>query len=233
MIVLLSSLVCAQNTEQKVVSKIIQAHYVNVNHLRDLLNNIPGVTIKADSGMGVLVVSGRPDSVDAIEEMVKKLDIAPRDVEVTAYLLSGSSQSAGDNLPAELGPAVKQLHALFAYKGYKLIDSFVSRGREGRGVRVSGTLPNTNSRYAFGYGSADVSGESQKTIRIDGLDLSVATPLTGPDSGTDKNGNPRMSQAGIHTDLDAVEGQKVVVGKSNVNGTNDAMILIITVKVIN
>jgi hypothetical protein len=37
---------------------------------------------------------------------------------------------------------------------------------------------------------------------------------------------------GLQTNIDVKEGQKVVVGKSNFNGNEDAMILIVTVKVV-
>lgn len=43
---------------------------------------------------------------------------------------------------------------------------------------------------------------------------------------------PDVSEANLATSLDAREGQKVVVGKSNVRGTDDAIILVITPRVI-
>jgi hypothetical protein len=38
--------------------------------------------------------------------------------------------------------------------------------------------------------------------------------------------------ASIYTDLDLVEGQKTVVGKSSFNGAGDALILVIVPKVV-
>jgi hypothetical protein len=40
------------------------------------------------------------------------------------------------------------------------------------------------------------------------------------------------NNSGIRTDVDVREGQKVVVGKSNISGSVDALILIVTAKVV-
>jgi hypothetical protein len=42
----------------------------------------------------------------------------------------------------------------------------------------------------------------------------------------------RLRTREINTSLDAREGQKVVVGKSNMRGSDDAMILVITPRVL-
>jgi hypothetical protein len=226
----LAALAWGQDSGEKVITRLIPVHYVNADHVRGLLSNIPGVGIKADTGMGVLVVSGRSDLVGAVEEMVKKLDVQPRDIELTVYLVSGSTQSPGDNLPTDLNSTAKQLHALFAYKGYKLLESFVVRGREGRRVETTGSLHGTSSTYSFSYNGASLSGDTSKVVHLEGLSLNILTPQ--PNGALDKNGNPQRSYIDIRTDLDAGEGQKVVVGKSNMNGTGDAVILVITAKVL-
>lgn len=230
MLLPMTALVWAQ-TDEKIVSKVIPVQYANANHVRELLVNIPGVSVRADGEMHVIVASGRSDLVAAVEEMVKKLDVRPRDIELTVYLVSGSAQTVGDNLPPELASTAKQLHAIFALKGYKLLESFVVRGREGRVAQTNGMLTGINSSYVFGYSGASVSGDNPRMVRVDGLSFDVAMPPSNPAS-VDKNGNPRMNHVGIRTDVDAAEGQKVVVGKSNVSGTGDAMILVLTAKVI-
>jgi hypothetical protein len=52
-----------------------------------------------------------------------------------------------------------------------------------------------------------------------------------PTSAHNKEGNTVNDYSHIDTDIDAAEGQKVVVGKSSVNG-QDALILVVTAKVI-
>jgi len=77
-------------------------------------------------------------------------------VELTVYLLSGSAQGTADDVPQDLGSTVKQLHGIFAYKSYKLTESFVLRGRSadnfaGAGASIDGILPGSGMRYRFGY----------------------------------------------------------------------------------
>jgi hypothetical protein len=39
-------------------------------------------------------------------------------------------------------------------------------------------------------------------------------------------------EVGVHTDIDVREGQKVVVGKANIDNADNALILVLTAKVI-
>ncbi len=214
--------------------KIIEVHHVNVNALAELVR-IPGVSVKADGNMRVLVVAGPPDAVSAIEEMAKKLDVAPPpppphpNIEITAYLVSGTTQDRiGDAVPQELGSTAKQLHAVFPYKSYRLLESFVLRGRDGLQGSTSGVLPGTNSSYDFRYNAATVSDGTPRVVHIDRLQLRVNTP-TG---ARDKDGRLDYRNVGLDTNIDAGEGQKIVVGKSNINGSDEALILIVTAKVV-
>ena len=223
------------------ISKLIPVRYVNTNHLQGLLS-VPGVSIKADEGMHVLAVYGRPDAVSTIEEMVKKLDVAPvtpprAGFELTGYMLSGSNEAAAgraDDIPADLAAAVKQLHTLFSYKRFRLIESFILRGRDQSGENVvndnstSGILPGTASEYSVHFNQATVSRGSPSVVHLKTLSLGVSTPTPN----RDKDGRTVYRHAGFRTDVDVPEGQKIVVGKSNVNGGEDSLILVLTAKVI-
>ena len=66
-----------------------------------------------------------------------------------------------------------------------------------------------------------VSDSKERSIRIDELDLRLNFTL--------KDGN---SNALIHTSIDIHEGQKVVVGKANIDNADNALILVLTAKVI-
>jgi Bacterial type II/III secretion system short domain len=228
------------------VARMIQIHYVDVNRLEDLLR-MNGVMIRADAGMHVLVVSGRPDVVAAIDEMVKKLDVPPApqpEFELTGYLVSGSSQSRNDEIPNDLAAAIRQLHGLFSYKSYRLIDTFfIHAGSPFRHESTSGTIPGSDSDYDFAYDDASVSGT---TVHLTELRLNIqprtlarlgrgAVATAGADGLAAAAGGrgPFLNRTfGIHTSLDVPEGQKIVVGKSSVPGGDDALILVLSVKLI-
>lgn len=228
---LLTTAALAAAQEEKTVQKIIDVRYADPVRVAEAIR-IFGVNVNADRNLHVVSVRGMAESVKAAEDAVKKLDIAPVNVELTVYMLSGSSdtkQPGGDEaLPTELASTVKQLRSLFNYKNYRLTESFVLRGRDGSGVNTSGGIPGTSQTYEFRYKSASVSSGAPRVVHVDELTLSVITPTRA----LDKDGRVVNRYANISTNLDAAEGQKIVVGKSNTNGSDDAMILVVTTKVV-
>jgi hypothetical protein len=155
--------------------------------------------------------------------------VAPPDFELTVYLISSSPQ-AGDQLPDALASTAKQLHGVFAYKGYQLLDSFVLRGSDSQRGNASGTIlkDGKSSTYYFRYERAAVSGEAPKIVNLHNLDLQIRF-FTGT---FDKNGNPISHDTALNTDVDIRDGQKVVVGKSDVNNGENPLILVVTAKVV-
>jgi hypothetical protein len=210
--------------------KLIEVKYADPDRVARLVQG-PGVGVRSDSALHAIIVSGTPEAVASVEAMVKKLDIAPANVEFTVYLISGASHDAADDLPKDLASTAKQLHGVFAYKSYRILQSFILRDREngrGNGTGTSGTLPGSNAKYNFHYQSLTVSSGTPRIVHIDNAQFSVNTP-TGQ---RDDKGYMITESSSINTDLDIAEGQKVVVGKSNVHGSDDALILVITAQVV-
>lgn len=164
----------------------------------------------------------------------KQSEPSAPNVELTVYLLSGSMQgTAADEVPQDLASTVKQLHGLFAYKSYKLAESFVLRGRSASGnnfqrAYTQGVLPGTGMHYNFSYNRVRLSGDKPRMVHIDGLVINLSTPTVYTKDGKGRN----ETVASISTDLDLAEGQKTVVGKSSINNAGDALILVIVPKVI-
>jgi hypothetical protein len=144
-------------------------------------------------------------------------------VALTVYLVSGSAQpqlSGKDEVPADLAETLQQLRGVFTYKSYKLIEAVTLRGRNFSGAGVAGDLPDY-SHYNFRYKAARISPETPRVVHLDGLWLEI----------TRRHSDRTDTVALVSTDLDVREGQKTVVGKSAVNGT-DAIFLVIVAKVI-
>ena len=150
---------------------------------------------------------------------------ANTNVEFTVYLLSGSTQGTADDVPQDLSSTVKQLHGVFAYKSYKLTESFMLRGRSGNAF-TEGILPGNGLHYRFGYRHVQISGEPPRAVHIDGLSLNLSNSVA-------HDGKRELETiASINTDLDIRDGQKTVVGKSSLNIGGDALILVIVPKVV-
>jgi len=137
------------------------------------------------------------------------------------YLVVASEQaSAGSELPSELQPVASELKKIFSYKGFRLLDSILLRTQPGNMASARGTIkPNEEAKttsYSFQVQPSAVTEDPNgRLIRLDNLNLSV--------EGGDHN-------AGIHTEITVREGQRVVVGKSNI-GSGGSLILVVTAKV--
>ena len=224
---MMSLLGWGQETPPKtvMVRKLIQLKYASADRVRNLLRNYTSANVDADDSMHMIAVRGTDDMVAAFEEAVKKLDVAPLDFELTVYLISTSPQP-GDQLPDALASTAKQLHGVFAYKGYDLLESFVLRGRDGQGGSADGTIK--NSTYSFRYQRASALDGSPKIVTLQNLSLQIRMP-TG--MRNDK-GQPEYKTSGVSTDIDIRDGQKVVVGKSDMNNGESPLILVVTAKVV-
>src|SRR5215472_2776048 len=103
----------------KVVQKMIEVKYVDANSVAHLLSAF-GVNPSANANLHVIALRGTAESLAAAEDMVKKLDVPPRNVELTVYMVFGSPQvKPTDEVPQELASTIKQLRGLFPYKGYR------------------------------------------------------------------------------------------------------------------
>jgi hypothetical protein len=200
--------------------KMFQVKYANVNQLRDVLN-IFGAFISADTHLKVLTVRAPEKILTTIEESIKLLDVPPppaRNIELTAHLLIASSQADASALPVDLDPAIKQLRAIFNYKGYRLLETLLLRTREDQAADLSGNLPSIDTHdppvYTFHINSARITTDGKDHVfHINNLQL-------------------RIRHTGITTDIDVREGQKVVVGKANMDNSDNALILVLTAKVV-
>lgn len=222
-LVLLAGLAVASTAQEQAakpppeqrMSKLIIVKHADPSELTRLLG-VFNVGANANRDMKAISVSGTPESVTAYEEAVRRLDVpppAPRNIELTAYILEASQQPEAATLPAELEGVARQLKSVFAFQGLRLLDTAVIRTREGQGASASGHMPYgtvQTAPYTLEFQSARFTDE--RLIRIDRLSMHAAG--TRP----------------FNTALDFKEGQKVVVGKSGIEGAQKALILVITGK---
>ena len=156
-----------------------------------------------------------------------------QNVEVTIYLMSAVGQPVTTAMPPELESVVKQLKGMFSYKGYELIDTQLLRVRNGRGAEASGVVgAAVSGPYKIisqvKFNAADLSiDEKGRAIHIRGLKVGLKVPVP-----TGSGGAYNYLDTGINTDVDVREGQKIVVGKANMDGSDRASIVVLTAKVV-
>jgi hypothetical protein len=222
----------AANTEaQHWPVKLFLVKYANVNHLANLFRAF-GATAQPDEDLKAISVRAPKEVLAAIEESLQRLDVPQvpaKNVQLEAYLLTASGQGSSVNIPGDLEPVIKQLKSVFNYQGFRLLGTLSWRGRDGAGGIVTGLLPSASSDsgqstfYTFKINRVGITSEGQQpSIRINDLVLQLDFTVKG--GGT--------QHAAINTSIDVHEGQKVVVGKANIDNADSALILVLTAKVI-
>ena len=226
------------------VTRMIEVKQNTVENILGTLQPLFGtmMTISGDRTRHLIIVRGSPAVVASFADTVAKLDVPAADtlpsanVELTVHLLYGSAKGEPNaKVPQELEATVRQLRTVFPFATYRVMDTLLLRGRDGRATEDSGTLPGTDAFYSLSYTSNVAPGVAPRTVRLRDLRLHLRLKVV---TGTFTDGNGKTNQqiqyldTGISTDLDVREGQRTVVGKSNVTGTDDAIILVVSPKVI-
>ena len=212
------------------IARIVHLKYADPNAVRYLVQPF-GASVTADERMMVITLNGPRTLVDAAEAAIKQLDVpsaAPKDVELTAYFVLGSDTAsvAGNALPADLQSTVATLKQTFPFKSYSLLDALALRSRAGAGGSTTGELA-TNRLTDFGVRSVSIEGEGN-TIRIDHLHAGVRALINVGESGKSQY----VNVSAIETDVvDVKDGQKLVIGRSSLEGPGKALFLVLIARV--
>jgi hypothetical protein len=225
----------------RVIQKVIrlQNETVNVEDVARLLAVFP-VRVSVVRGLGTIAVAGAADAVAAVEEVVRQIDVprptsqrrADRNIEFVAHLILAQHTTGGglDPVPAELDPVLAQLKGLLTYRSYGLIDTALLRTRESAGTSTNGTIravpPNLKSGF-YGLTLNRIGLSSDDKGRLIGAAVHLQANLVEMDGSKELH-----HEGNIDTTLDLREGQKVVVGKANIDGSQSALILVLSAKVI-
>jgi hypothetical protein len=230
---------------KQTVTKAITLKYPN----RVNTNVLDGIGLVIKQSGDIVVITGPPERVDTAEAILKQLDVPPpppspveqkKDIQLTAYMIIASpSATTGTPVPKDLDSAISQVSSIFPYKSFNMFDAVLMRMVEGEGRdasrgHVSGALPQGQQTFAGG-GSYDFSVQAvgltpatpANLLRLHNLSLQLRIL-----AGVDKDGKDKYQQVNIDTNIDMKEGQKIVVGKANIDGSENALIVILTAKVV-
>ncbi len=204
------------------IGRSFELKYVNPDQVRVLLQSYPITASAAVANLHMISVRGSKETLESVAELIKKIDVpaqVAKNIEFTGYMIFASTKAVDAVEPPELAPVIKQMRTLFTYKSYRVGETFSLRCRDGQRADANGMvqLPDSPDRrpYNFTFSSAALTGE--KAIRMDKVFLNI------------RGGSESL---GFLTDLDMREGQKVVVGKSTIKGSDDALILVLSAKVV-
>jgi hypothetical protein len=197
-----------------------------------------------EAGLNTITVRDFPENLAAIEEAIKRLDVAAAasksaDVELHLHVLFASKQASPEgSVPAELQPVLKSLKEALAYRGYTLATSFVqrldtsnTRSIQGRGM-IADTLQSTGSPkepapLRLEWEANPAYGAEQRlnataTVQIQKFQFVVVEERSGGSTAT---------LAKIETSLNLKLGEHVVVGTSVIK--DRGLIVVLTARRVN
>jgi hypothetical protein len=215
------------------ISKLVTLHHISSDDVRSM--GLAGVTVTAAPNNSAVLV-GMDTAVSAAEAIIKQVDVAPKfqDVDLIAYMIIASpKEAAAKALPAELEPVSKQLHSIFPYRSYTLLESAFLRVSNGGTANTDGILPNRGeetmpSTYQISARNLRVTSEgTDASVHIQdfSLNLTVWSKTT-----VGEKAEAHAHQIGLRTNVDVKVGQKVVIGKSNINGSEEALIVVLAAR---
>lgn len=229
---------------ESVATAVFTLRYADANKISDVLRpfrEMLGGRITPNRDLHVISVSGPRELVDACEQAIRRLDVpsAPaRNVDLTFFLLSASRQgtAGGQELPSDLAGVCAQLQGVTGYREFRLLDTLVIRAQEGRraeqhGVLSSRAAGNRDQPYELEFDSVQLaSAEKGTRIHLDKFRLRARLEVaTGEEKGEPATA---VGSTGIGTDIEFAEGQRAVVGVTSAGGKGEALVLVVTGKVL-
>lgn len=229
-IVLAAVLLAAPLVAQSKITKLVTLRNTEPRAIESMVQMF-GVQINSNNQMKTMAITGIPENLAAAEAAIKQLDVAPKNIDLTVYFVVGGDQASmmGGAVPQDLRDVITQLKSTFTFKEYKMLDVLTLRTRVGSNAETSGILSTANPprMSQFSIQNTTVS-EDGTTIRIDRMHAGLRIPI----SVASPQKNTEYINSGINQDVDVKEGQKVVVGRSSLEGPQQALFLILTARVI-
>jgi len=194
--------------------------------------------IEWDPVLRQMVIFGKADHVAHAEELLRKFDVPEvvkpaKTFEFTIYLVGAyvdPARTRGGPLPADLDSVVKEMRSAFGYKGFGLLDAIpVSAKNSSRITEYDGLLPVTAVGASLRHFYRVLIDSPQllddgKTVLTPEFKFTVDIPS--------RSNGAKAGETGIRSDLTVREGQKVVLGKIRLDDGDNAVFLVVTVKIL-
>jgi hypothetical protein len=226
-----------ESNPQEQIQKLVTLKYADPRAVRNLLTNF-GVDVRMDEQMKVLALTGHRANVTTAEEAIKTLDVpgaAQKDIDLTVYFVVGSDDSnlVGSAIPPDLQSTVATLKSTFPYKTYAMLDVLSLRTRVGVPAHTSGQL-SRGRLTSFSVTSVALEGDGTM-VQLNNLYAGLRIPVVSVSDKlgiSSKDGKATYTDTGISTEVvDVKEGQKLVVGRSSLDGPGTALVLVLIAKV--
>lgn len=228
------------------VTKLLTAKHYPVTFLSETLKLMLSRygRLTPNQAIKTLVVNDCPANVAIIEQTLAKLDVpepAPPSMEFQLHLLAASAKAveSSTTMPKQLEPVVAQLKATLKYGNYRYVYSALNRITNVGGIESSGvtgelfpTPPGVTQasgnpsfyRYSLRNVKFTQDATGKDSVQIEQFNFGISVPIQ---VGA---GQTQYKDIGLVTPLSLREGEIAVVGTANISGSDEAMIVVVSVK---
>ncbi len=215
--------------------EVVKLQYAEAETVRKLLVPYfgPDTRVSADDKTNFLTLSDNPENLEKMLEVIRKIDVKPRDMVFSLQLII-ASESAG-TIDAELknDPLIKELQKLLRFKGYEILDTTMVRAMDRKQSMISF---GPNNQFDITLRPEIASDPPPGSIKLNIFLRQVKAETTLP-SG-EKVWNPINPLYLIDSNLSLKSGDRTVVGISRLTEgatsvNHKGLILIISGKIVN
>lgn len=228
------------------VAKVFDVKHRNPDSLTAVLRvfSASGV-ILSNRELKTIMVRDSAENVAAIEEALKRFDVpepSPVSLEFQLHLISASmGQQEKGSVPDNLMPVIQQVKSVLKFTNYRYVNSSLNRVSNGGKVESSGVggslfpapqgVANSLEKptfYQYSLGPVRLTQDSsgKESVQIDLFKFGASVPIRI----TADSNSVQYRDIGLTTPLSLREGEMVVVGTANVSGSDEAIVVVVSVK---
>ncbi len=228
---LASGINATQKTERPELRKeVVKINYIDARSAVTILNPYTSrngkIQLVRESNM--LIIEDIPEMVEKILSILKEIDIKPLDLQFTVDLIIGSLSGEGSGERAQTKPAerlksdplMKELTRVLAYEFFEKLDSTLIKVQDNS--RSTQRMGGEGLTFRLDLQPRYIKEENSESMRVE-------LRLT---KDSYKSDGTLISLTLIDTTISLKSGERSVVGVSKLNGGDEALILILSGKVL-
>lgn len=200
------------------ITKDIQILYGDFREIYNTLDSDKqGCIIKGFSEkLQTITVYGLPESIEKLEKIKARYDVPPKQIWLEVLLIKASGNGGGKpDYPPEIDSIVSKLRSLFKFGKYTIIGRGNAMGLEGSNVSFSGRIENDQEALVqHPFRVQTRLGAAGDIIKLQGLKVTVTLP-----------------QNEIATSINVKNGETVILGASRGKSSEEALITVVTAKI--
>ncbi|MBN8723767.1 MAG: hypothetical protein J0M03_12600 [Acidobacteria bacterium] len=234
---------------ERVINKDLKTQIFEVKHrdpdslarvLRGLSSFEKGTQINSDRDFKTITVRDYPENIIVIERALTRLDVPeklPANLEFQLHIITASrTGKIEEQMPKNLVPVIAELQKTLQYNNYHYVTTIFNRAQDGKEIEAQGsmalnsavTIDKTFYNYKLTDIQLGIDEANNEMVQVRRMSFGLRTPntLKARDGSTIVD----YVNASILTGLSLREGEQVVVGTANIGNSDDAVILVVSVK---